>query len=247
MEAAVISASATPVTARVPAAFPVTCVHQIEITSRCNLRCKYCVHPTMSRAKEDMSEETYARTLLVTQLLMRKFPGKQQELNLAGIGESTMHPDFVRFVHMAREAVGPRVSLALATNGVSVTREMVAGIASARPDVWVSLHRPEKAGPAIELFKEFGLLRGTSSDPSVSSVDWAGQVKWHVSTPVKGAPCPWIRGGRVIVLSDGRLARCCFDGTASDTVGTVWDDPMTLRTAPYALCGTCHLDVGVAQ
>jgi len=28
-------------------------IHQIEITSRCNLRCKYCVHPHMERAKVD--------------------------------------------------------------------------------------------------------------------------------------------------------------------------------------------------
>lgn len=40
-----------------------TAIHQIEITSRCNLRCRYCVHPHMGRVKEDMEPATFAKAL----------------------------------------------------------------------------------------------------------------------------------------------------------------------------------------
>jgi hypothetical protein len=219
--------------------FPIRTIHQIEMTSRCNLRCRYCVHPTMGRAKQDMDDATYAKALLWAQRL----PGP--ELNLAGIGESTMHPEFVRNVFIAREAVGENVKLILATNGLLMTRELAFALAPSRIRVWVSLHRPEKAGPAIEHLKAAGILVGVSADSSVDAVNWAGQVNWFVSTQQKGQPCPWVQPGRVFILSDGRVARCCFDATADDVIGTVDDDLTELQTAPYRLCASCHHEVGV--
>jgi hypothetical protein len=218
--------------------FPVRAIHQIEMTSRCNLRCRYCCHPKMARPKIDMDDLTYAKALLWA----RQMPGP--ELNLAGIGESTMHPEFVRNVFLAREAIGPDVPLILATNGLLMTREMAMAIAPTRIRVWVSLHRPEKAGPAIEACKAAGIIAGVSADASVEAVDWAGQVDWFVSTRQKGLPCPWVKNGRVFVLADGRIARCCFDATADDIIGTLDDDIPSLQTAPYKLCRSCHLDVG---
>lgn len=227
--------------------FPLIGVHQIEMTSRCNLRCKYCVHPTMSRPKIDMDEETYVRALHVTRdlLVCQPISARQRELNLAGIGESTLHSEFVRYVHMAREAVGWGVDLVLATNGLLMDDAMATAIKDARPKVWVSLHRPEKAGPAVEALKRAGILSGVSADPSIASVDWAGQVKWAVSTPIKGTPCPWVRRGMVFVMATGQIARCCFDGAGTDTLGSIWDDYQVLKTSPFALCASCHHDVGV--
>jgi len=219
--------------------FRVRAIHQIEMTSKCNLACKYCVHPKMARPKIHMDDVTYAKALLWA----RAMPGP--ELNLAGIGESTMHPEFVRNVFLAREAIGPNVPLILATNGILMTREMALAIAPTRIRVWVSLHRPERAGPAVEALKEAGIIAGISCDAAIESVDWAGQVKWHVSTHQKGLPCPWVKNGRVFVLADGRIARCCFDATADDILGTLDDDIPSLQTAPYKLCHSCHLDVGV--
>src|SRR5262245_27520539 len=97
-------------------------LHQIEITSRCNLRCVYCVHPHMPRAKEDMTEEVFLQSLKWAKhfhTVGTRVPGgdvwKQKELNLAGIGESTIHPRFVEFIHLARDIVGPDMFLTLAT------------------------------------------------------------------------------------------------------------------------------------
>lgn len=223
--------------------FPIRHIHQVEITSRCNLRCKYCVHPHMVRPKQDMSETHYLRTLTWAKIFIDN--GGPRELNLAGIGESTMHPDFVRWVFLAREALGEDVKLVLATNGLLMTDEMAMAIAPARPQVFVSLHRPERAGPAVAALNRAGILAGVSADPSVSATDWAGQVKFSGLMATVGTPCPWIRGGWVIVLSDGRLTKCSFDGTGVGFLGTIEDDLAEIQTAPYSLCTGCHQDVGV--
>lgn len=216
--------------------YPVTSVHQIEMTSQCNLRCRYCAHPKMPRAKMHMELDTYLKSLAWAQRSVG-------ELNLAGIGESTMHPEFVRYVHFAREAIGWNRDLILATNGLLMNDDMAQAIAPTRIRVWVSLHRPERAGPAVEALKRAGILAGVSADASIAAVDWAGQVNWHVSTPVKGQPCNWVRPGRVFVLADGRVARCCFDAKGDDVLGTVFEDVFAMRTSAYDLCANCHLVV----
>lgn len=221
--------------------FPLRAIHQIEMTSRCNLRCKYCVHPKMPRDKLDMDLATYERSLSLASMCVRKYG--QNQLNLAGIGESTMHPNFVEWVHKARAAVGWDCHLVITTNGLLVTDDMVREIEPARPAFFVSLHRPEKAGLAVEILKKYGLLVGVSADPSVAAVDWAGQVQWHVSA--KPGLCAWVKFGRAFVLADGRLSACCFDGDGSGAFGTVFDDFDGLETRPYKLCKACHLDLEI--
>ncbi|MFA6213559.1 MAG: radical SAM protein [Candidatus Obscuribacterales bacterium] len=214
----------------------VTQIHQVEITSRCNLACKYCVHPKMPRHKMDMTREVFEKVLDRVAGYVAK--GTQHELNLAGIGESTIHPQFTEFVRMARRRL-PHIDLTMATNGVGLTEAMVRVMAEARMRVWVSLHRPEKAGPAIELLKQYGILAGVSADPSIAAVNWAGQINWHVSA----APsrCMWQAQGLAIAWSDGRLGTCSFDGQGTDgVIGTVWDEPETLFVKPYSLCKGCH-------
>lgn len=218
---------------------PIRAIHQIEMTSECNLRCRYCTHPKMPRPKMHMSDEVYRKSLEWVKVFQSRT--RHAELNLAGIGESTMHPEFVRNVFLAREAVGPNVSLVLATNGLLMTDDLAAAIAPARPSVWVSLHRPEKAGPAVEALKRAGILCGVSADPSLAAVNWAGQVNWHVSAP-RGNPCPWMAGLMVMIMSDGRVTRCCLDATGDGVIATVDDDLTKFGTSPFKLCAACHLN-----
>lgn len=221
--------------------FNVTQIHQIEMTSHCNLRCRYCAHPTMHRAKMHMTRETFDKALAWVAHFSER--GTQGDLNLAGIGESTMHPQFVEFVHAARRALHPSRSLVLATNGILMTDELAQAIASTGIRVYVSAHRPERAGPAVEVLKRAGIIAGISVDPTISATDWAGTVKWHVSA--QRSQCPWVRGGWAFVMSDGRLTRCAFDSTGVGVFGHVDDDVPALQTSPYALCRACHQDVGV--
>jgi len=227
--------------------FPVTCVHQIELTSRCNLRCPYCVHPKMPRAKADMEWETFTKAIGWAAEFQRR--GTQGELNLAGIGESTMHPRFLDMLTYARATLGRRQELTLTTNGLLVDEAMAWSMAIASGDaplrVFVSLHRPERAKRAVDALRKHGLLVGVSTDPATAAVDWAGQVDWQV-TAQRGRPCPWVRGGWVMVMSDGRLTRCCFDGSGIGVLGHVNDDVPALQTSAYRLCRTCDQNPGVS-
>ena len=219
-------------------------IHQIEITSRCNLRCKYCVHPTMAREKQDMTEPTFRRAVEVAEILF--YQHGHRELNLAGIGESTMHPQFLDFLNYARRHMPEEVDLILATNGVEVDDLLAEAMATAvrgfpgKTKVWVSLHRPEKAGPAVMALRNVGLLAGVSADPSILPVDWAGQVKWPVHNPQEGTVCPWLRDGMAMVASDGSVLQCCFDGSGASCIGGIWDGIGEQDVQSHSLCMKCH-------
>lgn len=218
-------------------------IHQIEITSRCNLRCRYCTSPHLGRPKIDMSEEVWKRTLGWVQYF-HDINGGTRELNLCGIGESTLHPDFVRFVHEARAVVGPECFLNFTTNGLLITEDMAQALAPTGVKVGVSLHRPEKAGPAVNILKRYGMLFTVSADPSLAAIDWAGQVEWEVT--VQGRrECMWVKGGLLFVMADGRVSRCCLDSSGSGVIGSVYEDVSQFQTSPYVLCRTCDQDVGV--
>lgn len=225
---------------------PVRDIHQIEISTRCNLRCKYCPHfPVLPRNKEDMSRETFLAAMDLVKYYVRQ--GTQTELSLTGIGEAMLHPDFVEYATIAREVIGPQRMLTITTNGLLLTEEMAAAIAPLRPAVFVSLHRPEKAGLAIEIAKRYGILAGFNSSFATSAFDWAGaQKNWFVSAPK--IPCEYLRAGWAVVLVDGRVATCCLDADGSSTIGTVWHNPETLLLAPWksfrgAGCDSCHMSI----
>lgn len=219
----------------------ITRLHQIEITSRCNLKCVYCPSRDIvagkypARAAVDMTPATFERALLWVRFYVRT--AGQAELNLAGIGESTLHPDFVSFVRLAREAL-PHGRLIFATNGLLCDPAMIEAIAPYKPEVWVSLHRPEKAGIAVKRYREAGLLGGVSADPSINANDWAGQVKWTG----RGAPmpCSWLREGKVMVCADGNITTCCLDAAGVGVVGHVSDPIGSCAVQPYSLCASCH-------
>jgi hypothetical protein len=218
----------------------VTRIHQIEITSRCNLNCKYCAYPTMPRKKMDMQLSTFNAALDMVEHFVKK--GAQTELNLAGIGESTIHPQFAEFITLARHRL-PRIDLVIPTNGVNMTDDIAAVLAENRVRTWVSLHRPEKAGLAVHILRARGILAGVSTDSSTAAINWGGQVDWPVSAPAMD--CMWQRDGRAIVWSDGRIGSCSMDGEGYDgAIGTVNDDPDWLFVKPYSLCSKCHQTIG---
>jgi len=219
-------------------------IHQIEVTSRCNLKCRYCVHPSMTRPKIDMDYTTFCRAIKWVKYFSDQ--GAQKSLNLAGIGESTIHPNLEYYLEIVREAL-PDLPLVIATNGIEIVKQpqIAEYLFKYRCAAFVSLHRPEMAGPAIEILRQAGCYAGSSSDPATNAVDWAGQVDWHVSSEHKGRECAWLNMGQSMVLSDGRVTTCSFDSTGAGVIGNVYDDLSKISVKPYELCKSCHYDSSV--
>lgn len=185
----------------------------------------------------------------------------QFELNLAGIGESTLHPMFAQMIRAARKAM-PAIRLCFATNGLNFSllhslgggekkpaeRERMQSVIEALKDakkqgpieLWVSLHRPEKGSLAVEVLQEAGLNPGVSVDPSINSDDWAGQVKWKRSYQHR-LVCQWLRDGKVMVMADGRVTSCCLDASGVGVIGHVEQSVSAWGPhGPYSLCKTCQ-------
>lgn len=218
---------------------PIAEIHQIEVTTLCNLRCVYCPSPRLEKhrgqPKQHMDPAIFERAVWWA----RRLPN-QGELSLTGIGETLLHPDWQDFVAIARRAL-PTNYLNFSTNGLLLDEAACEVLARHRFKVYVSLHRPEKAGPALQLAKRYGILAAENASAATSAFDWAGQVDWYVSAPA--APCEWLRQGWGNVLVDGRITTCCLDAAGAGVVGTVHDEPGSLSIRPYGLCDGCHLQV----
>ena len=216
---------------------PVTQIHEIELSSRCNLACTYCPNPTMSREKLDMSEDVYFQALSVVNHYVSR--GTQGELALTGVGEALLNPYFADAVLMAREIIGDRL-LTFSTNGILLTDELIDKIKPAKPVIYVSLHRPEVAALAIDRCRKHGLQVGHNHSFATSSLNWVQDVDWYVSsTP---STCEYLRSGWAVIRADGTIGTCCWDAeTKVSKIGTVWDDPESLVTAPHEACKKCSL------
>lgn len=233
-------------TLRIQLPRPVTSCHQIEITSECNLRCPYCTHPNLGRPKMHMTWVTFERALEHVRYYVTK--GTQNELNLQGIGEPTLHPDLVKLCAAGRQVVPPDKGIVhITTNGILFTEELARELAKLMVGVYVSHHRPEKSGPAAQLARKYGILLGTSNDPAENAINWAGQVNWYV-TAQPGRKCPWIRMGRAFVRADGKVSTCCYDAGRNDDglIGDVTDAVGSWVTKPYSLCTGCEQEIDVA-
>ena len=217
---------------------PVTKIQQIEITSRCNLRCVYCTHSKMQRAKIDMTMETFHRALEWVKYYISE--GLQNELVLHGLGESTMHPNFTEMIRDARRVL-PNKPILFSTNGVSLTEEHVKACKLYGIGVHVSLHRPEKVAPATSLLRKYDVPSLVHANFAIgNAMDWAGQVDWEVTAP-RNDLCRWLAEGWALVLSDGRITTCCLDTEGDGIIGHINNEIGKLTTQPYKLCQSCHL------
>lgn len=214
-------------------------IHEIELSSVCNLACRYCPHPKLERAKEHMTFETFQKTLRHLKYYCDQ--GTQTEVSLTGIGEAILHPSFTDALCLIRQTIGSERTIVIATNGVNMTEQLAKTLAHFGVVVYVSTHRPEKAGPAVELLRQAGVRLGTNTAFVDSSLDWAGQVKWHVSAPSR--PCDYLGLGWAVIRQDGQVNACCMDAHSKFPLATVDDEPGSWRTWPISLCQSCHLTV----
>lgn len=236
---------------------PVREVHQIEFASDCNLRCVYCPSRNLDkdvadgghgRAKVFMEDATYDRAL--EHVAHLRDQGTQGELALTGLGETLMHPKFVEYLAWARDVL-PEHPITISTNGILVTEELVEAIRPHRPQVYVSLHRPEKAKGAVDLLRNAGLLAGVNASFALDAFDWAGSLSWDVSIAENSVTCEFLRSGWCVILADGRVTACCLDASGAGVRGHVNDPLGSLVVAPWrgegpigeTGCSKCHMNV----
>jgi len=216
-----------------------TQIHQIEPTSRCNLRCQYCPHPKLEREKVDMEWDTFLRAMDVVDFYNKQ--GTQGELSFTGLGEATLHPRFSEMLAYAR-GVLPDNYLCFSSNGLPLfTREIAETCKQFNIRVFLSLHRPEVAGKTVALCREYEILEDVNMSAATSAFDWAGEIDWPVSAD--RIECDYLKDGWGVILVDGRVSTCCIDAHGKNIIGHINDELGSLETKPFDLCSKCHMRV----
>ena len=219
-----------------------TNIHQIEASSVCDLKCKYCIHPIMKRKKQLMDQDTFTQAMSWVLYLRSMRGGHQQEVALTGVGEPFLNPLLPDMIAYVREAC-PETDITISTNGLKITKKLVDKIAPFKPRVFVSLHDPEKANKAIKLLSARGIYAASNDSAQTgASFNWAGQVKWPVRA--HGVACWYMLHGNGVILSDGSIVRCCMDGEGLGEIAHVKDAPNdSIKMDAFKLCNACHMTV----
>lgn len=144
---------------------------QIEITTKCNLRCMMCPNRGFSDFRmTEMSMDTYLRAL------DQSLP-ELEYVYMWGVGEPTSHPKFLEMVRIAKQK-GLKVSFS--TNGTFMNERMVKQIVqlgvdevifsidSADPELFEEIRRGAKFGKVIRNLETLLRMRGVKKIPSVS-------------------------------------------------------------------------------
>ena len=193
----------------------------------------------MKRKKQHMSMDTFYQAMWWVEYFL--VGGTQGELSLTGIGEGTLHPNFIEMMSIARDQ-SKDMDIVFSTNGMKTfTEEIAEACEKYNIGVFISVHKPEFAGKAIALAKKYGVLRDTNISAATSSFDWAGQVDWPITAPK--AICEYLRSGWGVVLSDGSITTCCLDAEGHGIIGHVNEPAREIDMLPYSLCENCHMKI----
>ena len=96
----------------------------LEVTSKCNYACIYCMHPTMTRAKRHMDWDLACRAL---EQIQQHQVGRDVYFNY--LGESLLYPQLYDLIEVAH---GLELRCHLITNGSLLNERNVARLAQAR-------------------------------------------------------------------------------------------------------------------
>lgn len=103
----------------------------LSLTSRCNLRCRYCYQFATSKG-QDMPDEILERSLALADT------GQPEIIQITG-GEPTLVPDKIERVIEVSQAMKHRPQLAIQTNGTLLTESLVCLFKAHKIEIGVSL------------------------------------------------------------------------------------------------------------
>ena len=220
-------------------------IHQIEVSSICNLKCPYCLHSTenFKRPKVFMNDETLINTLELLERFIWDHPEKQ-DINLSGVGETFAHPKIAKIINGVRNIIGPKRRIIIPTNALLLDEDILNQIEKANPRIYVSLHKPDAQKYIIERIASHGLLEGTTNDPVDNPNDWARQV--NHTKPRYTFYCPWKTHGMGFITANGDILQCYLDGDNSSKMTNVNlyraenYNPELLEVKSFKLCSTCY-------
>lgn len=220
----------------------VTTINTIETSSICDNKCQYCPAKDQHRFRGVgfMDMDTFAAALHWVRIFADR--GTQRELNLFGVGEPTLNPNIVEMVKLARIALPDHLPVHLNTNGNTFTEELAWKLKDAGvSEIDITAHDPRATVKTMRTLKKLGIKSQVSFDFVTQPNNWAGQVDWF--DPDYAYPCPWLHKGQVMVMSDGRVTRCCIDAFGKGIVGHVMFNLDLIDLTPFALCEDCHQTV----
>lgn len=228
----------------------VGCIKNLEVASICNLSCPYCPCSGQGTYREVglMDDITFERSMFWLEKFVHA--GTQQELNLFGIGEPSLHPRYLDMVKTCRDIMPGYLQLRLNTNGMIVTEDWIESVILAGADALdLTDHDALASMKTIQIFNRLGpryphFKFGYSRDGILQPNNWGGLIDWVPVVQHRRVVCPWLRNGQVMIMSDGRVTRCCQDAHARGILGDIWQDDLDqLDHTPFVQCSTCHEDI----
>jgi hypothetical protein len=229
-------------------------VMQIETSNNCSLKCSYCPHPAQLRPKGDMSFETFAKCMTLTQRSDNPVHADGRKFVwLNHFGEPLLNPLLPQFIDYATSR-GIKVSFS--SNGVDqdgnlFPRSLWQQLANVGlEDVILSAHNKSEKH-LREHVGDIVRVVGVWTPRKENLHDWAGQVDMsRFKLPpraIPNQPCDYKTHNMFAVTWDGRVASCCYDieGRAGLTIDDVLRNGFVFRE--ISLCATCRLGRGDAS
>jgi hypothetical protein len=165
-------------------------------------------------------------------------------INLNGIGEPLLDPDFVHRVKQLKKLVGNKIALKFTTNGALISKELVMRLKDAGIyQIDLSIHRPQWVRRAVDVIRKCGIPCVVNVGSIGSPHNWAGQLPAEESVYVEPiGPCEHLKQAWGHVSAEGTVTRCCLDYKLDGAIGSVENIDKLLNTeyGAFALCGTCH-------
>ncbi|HOO46471.1 MAG TPA: radical SAM protein [Deltaproteobacteria bacterium] len=236
----------------------ITTINSIETSSICDRKCQYCPCKDQGKHREVglMTMEVFEKAMEWILYFSRQ--GTQQELNLFGVGEPTLNPLLPEMIELAKKNIRIGQPVHINTNGqwidtstTKITEKELAYVSRLKragiSHIDLTGHNAFRTAKAIRVLQSVNISGQLSIDYITNPNTWAGQVEWF-PPQYNAGPCPWLLRGQVMIMSNGDVTRCCIDAFGTGVMGNVMTDDLSkMNCTSFALCESCHHDIGQAE